>query len=388
MVKSAKTLKIVFTSIHGTGGVTCKPLFKRLGFRFAVVPAQDKFDGAFPTVKSPNPENAEALTMAIELAKKEQADVVIATDPDCDRMGVAIRNRKGDMELLTGNQIGSLIAAYRVRKLLEQGVLTSENVKNAAIIKTLVTTDLQKAIAAKHGLRCVETLTGFKYIAEKLGNYEALLPKSARARYRELSETETRDLRLKHSTYYVAGGEESYGYSAHDFVRDKDGNAAAVVFAEVCAYAKSRSLTVDAYLDEVYAEYGFYLEKNGTLTFEGADGAAKIAKLATSYAKLPPKQIDGSAVTGARDFKSQTFKDVEGDTLPKESMVIFDLADGRRVAVRPSGTEPKIKFYMFARRNAKGAKFTASELAAAKKDVATSLERLWTWIQADVKARL
>jgi phosphoglucomutase len=262
--------------------------------------------------------------MAIALAKKEQADVVIATDPDCDRMGVAIRNRKGEMELLSGNQIGSLIAAYRVRKLIEQGILTPENVKHAAIIKTLVTTDLQKAIAAKHGLRCVETLTGFKYIGEKLGNYEALLPAGARAKYRQLSEIETRDLRLKHSTYYVAGGEESYGYSAHDFVRDKDGNAAVVLFAEVCAYAKSRGLTVDAYLDEVYAEYGFYLEKNGTLTFEGADGAAKIAKLATSYAKQPPKQVDGTAVTGVRDFKAHPFKDVEGDTLPKESMVIFD----------------------------------------------------------------
>jgi phosphoglucomutase len=388
MVKSAKSLKIVFTAIHGTGGVISKPMLKRLGFRYAVVPAQDKFDGAFPTVKSPNPENAEALSMAIELAKKELADVVIATDPDCDRMGVAIRNRKGDMELLTGNQIGSLIAAYRVRKLIDQGVLTPANAKNAAIIKTLVTTDLQKAIAAKHGLRCVETLTGFKYIGEKLGNYEAQLPKAAREKYRQLSEAETRDLRLKHSTYYVAGGEESYGYSAHDFVRDKDANAAVVLFAEVCAYAKSRGLTVDAYLDEIYAEYGFYLEKNGTLTFEGADGAAKIAKLATSYAKQAPKQMDGVAVTGARDFKSQTFKDVEGDTLPKESMVIFDLADGRRVAVRPSGTEPKIKFYMFARRDPKGAKFTASELAKTKKETAAALDGLWTWIQTDVKARL
>ena len=388
MVKAAKSLKIVFSAIHGTGGVISKPMLKRLGFRFAVVPAQDKFDGAFPTVKSPNPENAEALAMAIELAKKEQGDVVIATDPDCDRMGVAIRNRKGEMELLTGNQIGSLIAAYRVRKLLEQGVLTPANVKNAVIIKTLVTTDLQKAIAAKHGLRCVETLTGFKYIAEKLGNYEALLPKGAREKYRRLSEAETRDLRLKHSTYYVAGGEESYGYSAHDFVRDKDANAAVVLFAEVCAYAKSRGLTVDAYLDEIYAEYGFYFEKNGTLTFEGADGAAKIAKLAASYAKQSPKEMDGSAVTVSRDFKSQTFKDAEGDTLPKESMTMFDLADGRRVAVRPSGTEPKIKFYMFARRDPKGTKFTATELSKTKKDVAAALERLWLWIQADVKARL
>ena len=193
---------------------------------------------------------------------------------------------------------------------------------------------------------------------------------------------------MKHSTYYVAGGEESYGYSAHDFVRDKDANASVVLFAEVCAYAKSRGLTVDALLDEVYADYGFYLEKNGTITFEGADGAAKIAKLANAYAKQPPKTMDGSAVTGARDFKAKTYKDVEGDTLPRESMVIFDLADGRRVAVRPSGTEPKIKFYLFARRDPKGTRFTAAELAKTRRETKEALERLWVWIQADVKARL
>ncbi len=388
MVKSANRLKVVFTSIHGTGGVICKPMLKKLGFRFAVVPEQDKFDGNFPTVKSPNPENAEALALGVALARKEHADVVIATDPDADRMGVAIRNAHGEMELLSGNQIGSLIAAYRVRKLIEQGVLTPENASRAAIIKTLVTTDLQKAIADKHGLRCVETLTGFKYIGEKLGKYEAALPAAVRAKYRDLSERETRDLRLKHSTYYVAGGEESYGYSAHDFVRDKDANASVVLFAEVCAYAKSRGLTVDALLDEVYSDYGFYFEKNGTITFEGADGAAKIAKLANAYAKQPPKAMDGSAVTGARDFKAKTYKDVEGDTLPRESMVIFDLADGRRVAVRPSGTEPKIKFYLFARRDPKGPRFTTAELAKAKRETKDALERLWTWIQADVRARL
>ncbi len=388
MVKAARALKIVFTSIHGTGGVTCKPMLKRLGFRFAVVPEQDKFDGNFPTVKSPNPENAEALDLAIQLARKELADIVVATDPDSDRMGVAIRNARGEMELLSGNQIGSLIAAYRVRKLIELGILTPENAKRAAIIKTLVTTDLQKAIAAKHGLRCVETLTGFKYIGQKLGQYEAALPAAARAKYRTLSEEETRALRLKHSTYYVAGGEESYGYSAHDFVRDKDANAAVVLFAEVAAHAKSRGITVDELLDEVYAEYGFYLEKNGTITFEGADGATKIAKLATGYAQQPPKAMDGAKVTGARDFSAQTFKDVEGDTLPREKMVIFDLADGRRIAVRPSGTEPKIKFYLFGRRDPRGARFSTAELAKAKKETQASLEALWVWIQKDVKTRL
>jgi phosphoglucomutase len=353
-----------------------------------VVPEQDKFDGRFPTVKSPNPENADALSMAIALAKKEAADVVMATDPDCDRMGVAIRNQRGEMELLTGNQIGSLIAAYRVRKLIDLGIITSANVGNCAIIKTFVTTDLQKAIAAKHGLRCVETLTGFKYIGEKLGKYEAAIPAAARANYRKLSEEQTRALRLKHSTFYVAGGEESYGYSAHDFVRDKDGNAAVLLFAEVAAWAKSRGMTIDQLLDEIYAEYGFYWENNGTLTFEGADGAAKIAKLAASYSKTPPKAMDGAKVTGLRDFSARAFKDVEGDPIPKEKMVIFDLSDGRRVAVRPSGTEPKIKFYMFVRRDPKSGRFHPGELGPVKIEARASLEALWQWIQADVKRRL
>ena len=388
MVKSAGGLKIVFTSIHGTGGVITKPMLERLGFRFTVVPEQDQFDGSFPTVKSPNPENADALAMAVALAEKETADVVMATDPDCDRMGVAIRNSQGKMELLSGNQIGSLIAAYRVGKLIAQGVITPANAANCAIIKTFATTDLQKAIAAKHGLRCVETLTGFKYIGEKLGKYEAALPAATRAKYRTLSEHETRALRLKHSTYYVAGGEESYGYSAHDFVRDKDGNAAVILFAEVAAWAKSRGLTIDQLLEEIYAEYGFYWEKNGTLTFEGADGAAKIAKLAASFAKTTPKAMDGAKVSGVRDFMAKTFKDIEGDVIPKEKMVIFDLADGRRVAVRPSGTEPKIKFYLFARRDPKGARFAAKELAAVKTEARASLDALWQWIQEDVKRRL
>lgn len=382
-------LKIVFTSIHGTGGIISKPMLDRLGFRYLTVPEQEVEDGRFPTVKSPNPENVEALAKATALAEKESADLVIATDPDCDRMGAAVRNSSGQMELLTGNQIGSLMAYYRVQKLLANGVITPANASRCVIVKTFVTTDLQKAIAEKHGLRCVETLTGFKYIGEKLGKYEAALPSAERAKYRELSELETRNLRLAHSSYYVCGGEESYGYSAADFVRDKDANGATVVFAEVAAYAKSRGLTLIDLLDEVYSTYGFYLEKNGSLTFEGADGAAKIQRLVDSYAGQPPANADGSAVTGTRNFAAETFKDVEGDTIPKEKMLMIDLADGRRVAVRPSGTEPKIKFYMFARRSpGAGQSFTSAELASIKAEVKASLEQLWTWVQADVDQRL
>ena len=263
-------------------------MLERLGFRYSTVAEQEVPDGRFPTVKSPNPENAEALSRGIAQAQAEGADLVIATDPDCDRMGVAVRNRAGEMELFTGNQIGSLMAYYRVKTLIAQGVLTPENARNAVIIKTFVTTDLQKAIAERNGLRCVETLTGFKYIGEKLGKYEKALPAETRDQYRTLSEEETRQARLAHSSYYVCGGEESYGYSAADFMRDKDGNGATVVFAEVAAYAKSRGLTLPELLDEVYAEYGYYLEKNGSLTFEGAEGAMKIAKLVASYAQHPP----------------------------------------------------------------------------------------------------
>src|SRR5213595_987441 len=169
VIREAKSLRIIYTPLHGTGSVIIKPMLTRLGFNFQVVPEQDRFDGRFPTVKSPNPENAEALTMAIDLAEKENADLVVATDPDCDRMGAAVRARDGKMKLFSGNQIGSLLAWYRTRTLFEKGVLNKQNASRAVIIKTFVTTDLQRAIAEHYGLRCVETLTGFKYIGAQLG---------------------------------------------------------------------------------------------------------------------------------------------------------------------------------------------------------------------------
>ena len=176
MIREARSLRIVYTPLHGTGSVIIKPMLNRLGFNFKVVPEQDCFDGRFPTVKSPNPEYGEALTMAINLAEKENADLVAATDPDCDRMGVAVRTRDGKMKLLTGNQIGSLLAWYRIKTLFDKGVLNKQNAARAVIIKTFVTTDLQNAIADHYGVRCVETLTGFKYIGAKLAKYEARFP--------------------------------------------------------------------------------------------------------------------------------------------------------------------------------------------------------------------
>ena len=389
IVAQARALRIVFSPIHGVGGVITKQMLTRLGFQYSTVPEQDVMDGRFPTVKSPNPENEEALALGIALAKKTNADLVIATDPDCDRMGVAVRDAAGEIVLLSGNQLGSLMAYYRVTKLREMGVITPDNAARCVIVKTLVTTDLQKAIAEKHGMRCVETLTGFKYIGEKLTKYENALPGEIRASYRTLTESESRAARLQHSSFYVCGGEESYGYSAADFVRDKDGNGSVVVFAEVAAYAKSRGLTLPELLDEVYAEYGFYFEKNGTMTFEGAEGAAQIAALAASYAANPPESVLGVAVTGTRNFAADAFRDVEGDELPREKMLMIDLADGRRIAVRPSGTEPKIKFYLFGKRTPPdGRRFTHGELVAIQRVVRASIDELWEWAQRDAKERL
>ena len=388
LVRAQNDLRIVFTPIHGTGGVIIKPLLRRLGFQFDVVLEQDGFDGRFPTVKSPNPENAEALRLGIELAQKQGADLVIATDPDCDRMGVAVRSASGEMKLLSGNQIGSLIAYYRAQKLFEQGILNRENAERGVIIKTFVTTDLQKAIAEKFGLRLVETLTGFKYIGAKLLKYERALPKAAASDYHSLPEEETRRLRLAHSSYYLFGGEESYGYSGADFVRDKDANGAAVMFCEVAAYAKSRGLTIDGFLDEIYAELGFYLEKNGALTFEGAEGAAKIQRLLASYTSAPPDDMLGSAVTSVKNFASETYRDVEGDEIPKEKMLIFELADKTRIAVRGSGTEPKIKYYLFAQRRPEQGRFAPNELEEIKAELTQKLEALWTWLQTDAEQRI
>ena len=388
VIREAKSLRIIYTPLHGTGSVIIKPMLTRLGFNFQVVPEQDRFDGRFPTVKSPNPENAEALTMAINLAQLEDADLVVATDPDCDRMGAAVRAKDGKMKLLTGNQIGSLLVWYRTKTLFDKSVLNKQNASRAVIIKTFVTTDLQKAIANYYGLRCVETLTGFKYIGAKLGKYERAIPEQLRQNYAHLTERETRRLRLAHSSFYVFGGEESYGYSGADFVRDKDGNGAVIMFCEIAAYAKSRGQTVDELLDEIFATFGYFAEKTGSLVFEGAEGAGKIAGLIESYGASPFLEVLGSRVIAIKNFEMDMIEDVEGDLIPKEKMSIFELDDGTRIAVRPSGTEPKIKYYLFAQRRPKNVKFDFAELAQIKAQVGEKLDRLWDWLQQDAESRL
>jgi len=388
MVAAQNTLKIVYTPIHGTGSVIIKPLLERLGFNFSPVPEQDEPDGRFPTVKAPNPEYPQALEMAIAQANREGADIVLATDPDDDRLGCAVRGDDGEMHLLTGNQIGSLMAWYRSKTFFEKGILDAMSADRGVIIKTFVTTDLQKAIADSHHLRCVETLTGFKYIGAKLKKYELAIPEELRDDYNALTEDETRKLRIEHSALYVFGGEESYGYSGADFVHDKDGNSAVAMLAEVAAYAKSQDMTLLNLLDLIFAEYGVFLERGESLVYDGAEGAAKIARLVESYQTNPPDEIDGYKVTGMKNFAKEDIYDVEGDLIPKESMLMMEMEGHRKVAVRPSGTEPKIKYYMFAaQRPDEGQKFAVEEVHEIRGKVADSLESLWEWLKADADKR-
>ncbi len=381
------TLKTVYTPLHGVGGVIIVPMLHRLGVECYPVPSQMVPDGLFPTVKSPNPEYPEALSLGMALADVEKADLVQATDPDDDRMGVAARDADGKLVLLTGNQIGSLLVWYRLKRLFEKGILHEGNRDRAVVIKSLVTTDLQKEIALGFGVKCVETLTGFKYIGAKQRAYEERLPAALQARYRELSEEETREARLKDSLFFVFGGEESYGYNTGDFVRDKDGNAAVICFAEVAAYAASEGLTVVTLLDRIFSEYGFYLERGESLTFDGAEGAAKIKKLVDSYAGNPPAEIEGAKVLSVLNYDKEDIYDSEGELIPKEAMIVFEIDGGLKVAVRPSGTEPKIKYYLYASEKPASGAFTATELSETKLRVAVGLERLWQWLKADAAKR-
>ena len=385
VLAKARDLKIVYTPIHGTGSNIVKPMLRKLGVNFSVVPEQDQMDGRFPTVKSPNPENAEALKLGIALAQQEKADLVAATDPDCDRLGVAVRTTSGEMKLLSGNQIGSVLAWYRAKTFFDLGILNKENAHRGVIIKTFVTSDLQKVIAEKFGLRCIDTLTGFKYIGAKLNKYEE---ETATPNYRELSEEETRRLRLQKSSFYIFGSEESYGYSGADFVHDKDGNAAVIMFCEVAAYAKSQRMTVYELLDEIFREFGYFEEKNYSIYFEGADGAEKIGRLLISYDESPPRQILDGPVTRICNFEKETIRDVEGDEIPKEKMLIFELADKTRIAVRGSGTEPKIKYYLFGARLPINGKLSREELGRARAEIGQQMDVLWDWLRADAEKRV
>ncbi len=382
-------LKIAFTNIHGTGGIASVPLLRQLGADVREVETQKAFDPRFPTVKSPNPENAEALAHAVALAEKDGLDLVLGTDPDCDRMGAAVRTRDGKMELLTGNQIGAMLAEYRISKYKELGWIPAAGTKNAVLIKTYVTSPLQDAIGAAHGVKVINTLTGFKWIGAKIRGYEEqlkakLLATSGLALDYDATPFAARaKLLLQHSSFYLFGGEESYGYLGNDYVRDKDGNAACVMLAELCAAVKAKGQTVSEYLDAMYLKYGFYLEGVLNLTYEGASGAAKIKRILDTYRSQTPKAFGDIAVTKFQDFGREIFHDADGEAIPQQDLYFVTLSNGYQYAVRGSGTEPKIKFYLFAHQKVA----SAFELPLVKAQVKTDLDRIKTLIESDAKAR-
>uniref|UniRef100_UPI00404ACAEB phospho-sugar mutase n=1 Tax=Cephaloticoccus sp. TaxID=1985742 RepID=UPI00404ACAEB len=329
LVKSAK-LKVIFTNIHGTGAVHSLPLLIHAGCHVSPVLPQLDFDPAFPTVKSPNPENAEALSLGVALAEKEGADVLLATDPDADRMGVAVRNRDGKMELLTGNQIGSLLAEYRLTKYKERGLIPAAGSDRVCLVKTFVTTRLQDAIGAGHGVKVINTLTGFKWIAAKMRGYEDQLRAAIgdKADDPKMTFKERAKFLQEHATFYAFGTEESYGYLPNDYLRDKDGNSACLMFAELCAAVKSRGITVPEYLDEIYLKYGFYLEGVINIYYEGASGSAKIERILETYRSSPPTKFGDVTVTKFEDFGRQDIYDADKELIPKQDLYFVTLSNG------------------------------------------------------------
>ncbi len=351
--------KIVYTPLHGSGLYPVTEMLKRFGFEnVLVVPEQSQPDGRFPTVKFPNPEEREALHLALVLAQKEQADLVMGTDPDTDRIGIMVREGD-DYTFFNGNQIGCLLVDFFLSATRDAGLMP----KNPLVIKTVVTTDLQADIAAEYGATCEETLTGFKWICGLIEEYESG--------------------RLKPHRKYVCGGEESYGFLADSFVRDKDAVSAACIAAEMVAYYKSQDMTCSQVLDQIFQKHGLYQESLFTMTMAGKSGAETIKKMMTALRSSPPVAIDGIPVAKLRDFETQKtmslvanqFNDAEKLGFPKSDVLQFILVDGTKVSVRPSGTEPKIKFYISVKEPlAKGA--SLQELQSMKKNASGRLRRI------------
>lgn len=385
----ANLLKVVFSPIHGTGAIISVPLLKEMGIDVHSVEEQDIMDSAFSTVNSPNPENASALKMALDKAEFVGADVVIATDPDADRMGVAVRDAEGSMKLLSGNQVGSLLADYRIKTLKERKILPEEGSKNAALIKTFVTTPMQDEIGKAHGLKVVNTLTGFKWIGKKLANYEAeMADKYKEAEGIDINYDTTdpdvrADIMMDYSTFFVCGGEESYGYLNHDVVRDKDANAAAILFAEMAAYYKSENLTVMEALDRLYLEHGFFAERMINIYYEGAIGAKKIANILKSYRDNPPKNFGDIKVNSVKDFGVSDIYDEDGEMISKQDFFFLECSNGYSFAVRGSGTEPKIKFYVFAQKSLSDGK----QLSEIKSEVGSDMKAFMELIETDAYTR-
>lgn len=346
-----KDMKLVYSPLHGTGALIAGQALKNAGFEnVTIVPEQAEPNGDFPTVKLPNPEDPEALAMGIALAKEQGADVVIAVDPDADRMGTAVRQPSGEYQLLTGNQIGAVLLNYLLTAKKAAGTLPA----NGALVKSIVSSEFAADIAKSFGVETINVLTGFKYIAEQIQHFE-----------------DTNE----HT--FLFGFEESYGYLVKSFARDKDSVQATVLLAEVAAYYKSLGKTLYDGLQELFEQYGYFVENTKSLTFAGIDGADKIASLMNKFRAETPAEFGGVKVAKVEDFSFQTETDtatgaVTPMTLPKANVVKYWLADGSWVAVRPSGTEPKIKFYV----GTKGATAQAAdeELAAIQATIATYVD--------------
>ena len=352
----AQRPRIVYSALHGTGGVVIPGLLRRLGAEVVEVAAQMKQDGCFPTVPSPNPEDPRALAQLLETVRTEQAAAGIATDPDDDRLGSIFREGDGQYRALTGNELGVLLADYRFTRAKELGWLPPEGSPQAVLLKSFVTTPMLDEVARAHGARCVNTLTGFKWMGAKLFKYEKQLfsamaatgDKRTPADLAALPPRERAALYLRHSAWMIFAAEESYGCLAGDSARDKDGNAAAAMTTELAAWLAARGLTATDALDALYAQHGYHVESLRTLTFEGAAGVAQIQRALTSLRTDPPKQFGGRPVERVQDFLRE-HRDEEGDTVPREDFLLYELAEGWRCAIRGSGTEPKLKIYFYAK---------------------------------------
>ena len=319
-----KDMKIVYTPLHGTGEMLARRALAQAGFdSVQVVEAQATADPDFSTVKSPNPESQAAFALAEELGRQVGADVLVATDPDADRVGVEVLQKDGSYLNLSGNQIGAIMAKYILEAHKNAGTLP----ENAALCKSIVSTDLVTKIAESYGATMFNVLTGFKFIAEKIQEFEE-----------------------KHNHTYMMGFEESFGYLIKPFVRDKDAIQAVLVVAELAAYYRSRGLTLADGIEQIYKEYGYYAEKTISVTLSGVDGAEQIKAIMAKFRNNAPKEWNATAITVVEDFKAQTATAADGTvtnlTTPPSDVLKYTLADGSWIAVRPSGTEPKIKFYI------------------------------------------
>ena len=315
-------MKIVYTPLHGTGVILVPESLRKYGFtNILTVKEQNIPDGNFPTVESPNPEERSAMKMAIELAESEKAEVVLATDPDADRIGMALRDENGQYVLLNGNQTCSLLVYYIVKRWSELGRLRGKEY----IVKTIVTTELVARIAESFGVRHFDCLTGFKYIATVMRNHEQTMQ-------------------------YICGGEESFGFLAEDFVRDKDAVSACSLAAEAAAWAKSQDMTLYELLKEMYVRYGFFREALVSVIRKGKEGQEEIAKMMSDYRSDPPRNLGGSPIVGIKDYlNGEALALINGSKTPidmeRSNVLQFTTADSTVVSIRPSGTEPKIKFY-------------------------------------------